>query len=42
MNVTSYLKKRKDKRSRQIVFDGEPLAMKAVWQLRDRYFSRRY
>lgn len=38
MNVTSYLRNRKDKQSRQIVFDGEPLTMKAVWNLRDRYF----
>jgi hypothetical protein len=42
MNVTSYLKNRKDKQSRQIVFDGEPLTMKAVWSLRDNYFPRRY
>ncbi|NTU50371.1 MAG: DUF4365 domain-containing protein, partial [Desulfobulbaceae bacterium] len=35
MNVTSYLKNRSDKRNRQIVFDGEPLTMKAVWTLRD-------
>jgi len=41
MNVTSYLKNRSDKRNRQIVFDGEPLTMKAVWCLRDNYFPRR-
>jgi len=41
MNVTSYLKNRSDKRNRQIVFDGEPLTMKAVWTLRDNYFPRR-
>ncbi|MBN1928470.1 MAG: TIR domain-containing protein [Chlorobiaceae bacterium] len=40
MNVTSYLKNRSDKSSRQIVFDGEPLTMKAVWQLRDQFFPR--
>jgi len=40
MNVTRYLKNRPDKSSRQIVFDGEPLTMKAVWQLRDQYFPR--
>jgi hypothetical protein len=42
MNVTSYLRNRKDKQSRQIIFDGEPLTMKAVWSLRDNYFPRRY
>ncbi|NTW55004.1 MAG: DUF4365 domain-containing protein [Chlorobaculum sp.] len=42
MNVTSYLRTRKDKRSRQIVFDGEALTMQAVWSLRDNYFPRRY
>lgn len=35
-----YLKNRSDKQSRQIVFDGEPLTMKAVWLLGDRYFPR--
>ena len=40
MNVTRYLKNRSDKQSRQIVFEGEALTMKAVWQLRDRYFPR--
>ncbi|MGC8774488.1 MAG: DUF4365 domain-containing protein [Chlorobaculum sp.] len=42
MNVTSYLKNRPDKTSRQIVFDGEPLTMKAVWELRDRYFPAQF
>lgn len=42
MNVTSYLRNWKDKQSRQIVFDGELLTMKAVWSLRDNYFPRRY
>ncbi len=37
MNVTRYLKSRKDKTSRQIVFDGERLDMQAVWKLRDRF-----
>jgi hypothetical protein len=41
MNVTSYLKNRSDKRNSQIVFDGEPLTMKAVWTLRDGYFPRK-
>ena len=38
MNVTRYLKDRKDKASRQIVFQGERLDMQAVWKLRDRFF----
>lgn len=41
MNVTRYLKNRKDKTSRQIVFEGERLDMQAVWKLRDRFFSPR-
>jgi WD40 repeat protein/GTPase SAR1 family protein/DNA-directed RNA polymerase subunit RPC12/RpoP len=41
MNVTRYLKDRKDKTSRQIVFEGERLDMQAVWKLRDRFFSPR-
>ncbi len=41
MNVTRYLKDRKDKASRQIVFEGERLDMQAVWKLRDRFFSPR-
>ncbi len=38
MNVTRYLKSRKDKKSRQIIFDGEPLTMEAVWRRRDAFF----
>ena len=38
MNVTSYLKNRKDKKSRQIIFDGEALTMEAVWRRRDAFF----
>jgi hypothetical protein len=38
MNVTRYLKSRKDKKSRQIIFDGEDLTMTAVWKLRDEFF----
>ena len=38
MNVTRYLKGRRDQRSRQIVFDGEPLTMEAVWRVRDELF----
>jgi WD40 repeat protein/GTPase SAR1 family protein len=37
MNVTHYLKNRKNKTSRQIVFEGERLDMQAVWKLRDRF-----
>ena len=38
MNVTRYLKDRKDKKSRQIIFQGEDLNMQAVWKLRDEFF----
>lgn len=38
MNVTRYLKNREDKKSRQIIFDGEALTMEAVWRLRDAFF----
>src|SRR3954447_21379848 len=41
MNVTRYLKERKDKKSRQIIFEGERLDMQAVWKLRDRFFPVR-
>nr|VFJ57670.1 MAG: Ras family protein [Candidatus Kentron sp. FW] len=36
MNVTRYLKERKDKESRQIIFDGENLTRETVLQVRDR------
>ncbi|OYV08263.1 MAG: hypothetical protein CG443_520, partial [Methanosaeta sp. ASP1-1] len=39
MNVTRYLKDRKDKKSRQIIFEGEALNMQAVWKLRDSFFQ---
>jgi len=39
MNVTRYLRDRKDKKSRQIIFDGEDLNMHAVWKLRDTFFQ---
>ncbi len=38
MNVTRYLKKRKDKASRQILFAGEKLDMESVWKVRDQFF----
>jgi WD40 repeat protein/signal recognition particle receptor subunit beta len=40
MNVSRYLKARKDKASRQIVFDGERLDAPAVWRVRDGFFGR--
>jgi WD40 repeat protein len=41
MNVTRYLRNRKEKESRQIVFEGEPLTMEAVWKTRDAFFPPR-
>ena len=38
MNVTRYLKNRKDKQSRQIIFDGNKLDINAVWKVRDEFF----
>jgi hypothetical protein len=38
MNVTRYLKHRKGKQSRQIIFDGHKLDMNAVWKVRDEFF----
>lgn len=38
MNVSRYLRERKNPQNRQIAFDGEPLTMQAVWHLRDRFF----
>jgi WD40 repeat protein/GTPase SAR1 family protein len=38
MNVTRYLKNRKDKKNRQIIFDGEALKMEAIWKMRDAFF----
>jgi WD40 repeat protein/DNA-directed RNA polymerase subunit RPC12/RpoP len=38
MNVTRYLKNRKDKTSRQIPFTGEKLDLEAVWKVRDEFF----
>ena len=35
MNVTQNLKARKDKKSRQIIFEGEKLDTASVWKLRD-------
>ncbi len=39
MNVTSYLKGRGNKKSRQITFKGERLDMEAVWKVRDGFFQ---
>jgi WD40 repeat protein len=41
MNVTRYLNNRKDKKNRQIIFDGEALTMEAIWRLRDTFFPQR-
>ncbi len=38
MNVTRYLRDRKDQKSRQIIFDGEALDIQAVWKARDSFF----
>lgn len=40
MNVTRYLNTRKDKKSRQIIFEGEKLDMEAVWKVRDGFFPQ--
>ena len=40
MNVTRYLKSRKNKKSRQIIFQGEKLDMAAVWKARDEFFAK--
>ena len=40
MNLTRYLKERRNKTSRQIVFEGEKLVFEAVWRLRDEFFPR--
>jgi WD40 repeat protein len=40
MNISRYLRDRKDKNSRQIVFEGGKLDMKAVWKLRDEFFPK--
>jgi WD40 repeat protein len=38
MNISRYLKQRENKDSRQIIFEGEKLDMKAVWEVRDEFF----
>jgi hypothetical protein len=38
MNVSNYLKDRKNKTSRQIVFEGDRLDMEAIWRVRDGVF----
>ncbi len=40
MNISSYLKNRKDRKSKQIVFEGEKLDMEAVWKVRDQFFPK--
>jgi hypothetical protein len=39
--VTRYLDERKDKTSRQIVFDGEELTMQELWKVRDKVLRRK-
>jgi len=39
MNVTRYLKDRRDKKSRQIIFTGEKLDAPAVWRVRDQFIK---
>lgn len=41
MNITEYLKLQSDKKSRQVVFDGEKLDAAAVWRARDRHLLGR-
>jgi hypothetical protein len=41
MNLTRYLRDRKDRTSRQIAFDGEKLDFEAVWRARDAFFPKR-
>ncbi|MCP3956942.1 MAG: TIR domain-containing protein [bacterium] len=41
MNLSRYLRNRKDKKSRQIVFEGDRLDMQSVWRLRDELFPPR-
>ena len=38
MNLTRYLKTRKDQQSRQLIFDGVKLDLEAVWKVRDEFF----
>jgi len=38
MNLTRYLKDRADKKSRQIIFDGEKLDVAAVRRVREELF----
>jgi len=40
MNVTRYLKARKERTSRQIIFAGERLDLKAIYKVRDNFFPR--
>jgi small GTP-binding protein len=40
MNVSEYLRKRKDKEKKQIVFEGEPFTVYTLLELRDKYLGR--
>ena len=39
MNVSEYLRKRKDKEKKQIVFEGEPFTVHTLRKLRDEYLG---
>ena len=39
MNVSEYLRKRKDKEKKQIVFEGEPFTVYTLRKLRDEYLG---
>lgn len=39
MNVGEYLRKRKDKERKQIVFEGEPFTVHTLRKLRDEYLG---
>jgi hypothetical protein len=39
MNVSEYLRKRKDKQKKQIVFEGEPFTVYTLLELRSEYLG---
>ena len=40
MNVSEYLRKRKDKKDKKVVFEGEPFTVYTLLKLRDQYLGR--
>ena len=40
MNVSEYLRKRKDKKEKKVVFEGEPFTVYTLLKLRDEYLGR--